>query len=66
MTDPQRRESQDNVTCLDCGYTAPLIGGLISLHEPDCPNVCEDDESDPDHDYDHDHDHDHDSGEALS
>jgi hypothetical protein len=30
------------VTCPDCGYTAPRLG-LISLHEPDCPNVCDDD-----------------------
>jgi hypothetical protein len=36
-------------TCPDCDFTAPLAGGLISFHEPDCPNVCEDD-GEPDED----------------
>jgi hypothetical protein len=40
-------------TCPDCDFTAPLAGGLISFHEPDCPNVCEDDgEPDDDDDFD--------------
>lgn len=49
MTGPEHHEQPDEFTCPDCGHTAPrLLGGLISLHEPDCPNVCEDDDLDYD------------------
>ena len=49
MNTTPEQQPEEPFTCPDCGYTAPRIG-IISLHEPDCPNVIDDELDEYDYD----------------